>query len=259
MDALGSLEEIAEQTKFGVNIDARTNHVRGPGRRLGGWGLSPNIAHAAPAREKPLPPSAPSPPEAIPEAHRPEVILTGVEVTCYSELIGGIKARLGELGIRQVDFDKLAGFAEGLTGKVFGPSQVKRLGPEKLFDAIRAAGLKLRLEADSEQLEKMQKQIAENCTPRQALQARPNNQANIDQRTVDRVLIYLTTKKGGLARLRAAVKEAQSNWARHAVKARHAKSRQQFISFIGAVRILPPPEDRPALDTCAADEEATAA
>jgi hypothetical protein len=62
-----------------------------------------------------------------------------------------------------------------------------------MFDAIRASGLKLRLEADPEQLAKMQKQIAENCRPRQALQARPGNQANIDQRTVDRVLIYLTT------------------------------------------------------------------
>jgi hypothetical protein len=182
------------------------------------------------------------------------VILTGVEVTCYSELIEGIKARLGELGIRQVDFDKLANWAEGLTGKAFGPSRVKRLGPEKLFDAIRAAGLKLRLEADPEQLEKMQKQIAENCRPRQANQARPNNQANIDQRTVDRVLIYLTTKKGGLARLNAAVKEARSNWARHAAKAR------VFRKYLTDPRhcALPPPDNRQALDTCA-EEEATAA
>jgi hypothetical protein len=129
-----------------------------------------------------------------------------------------------------------------------------------MFDAIRAAGLMLRLEPDPEQLEKMQKQIAENCRPRQAHQARPNNQANIDQRTVDRVLIYLTTKKGGLARLRAAVKGARSNWARHAVKARHAKGRQHFgnISLIGAARILPPSETRPPLDSCA-DEEASAA
>ncbi|SHH19972.1 hypothetical protein [Bradyrhizobium erythrophlei] len=129
-----------------------------------------------------------------------------------------------------------------------------------MFDAIRAAGLKLRLEADPEQLEKMQKQIAENCRPRQANQARMSNQANIDQRTVGRVLIYLTTKRGGLARLRAAVKEARSNWARHAARAQHAKAKQHFgnISFIGAVRTLPPPENRTALDS-RAEEEATAA
>jgi hypothetical protein len=104
--------------------------------------------------------------------------MTGAEVTSYTELITGIQARLGELGIRQVDFDKLAGFPEGLTGKAFGPSQVKRLGPEKLFDALRAAGLRLRLEADPEQLEKMRQQIEENCQPRQSNQARPNNQAS---------------------------------------------------------------------------------
>jgi hypothetical protein len=129
-----------------------------------------------------------------------------------------------------------------------------------MFDAIRAAGLMLRLEPDPEQLEKMQKQIAENCRPRQAHQARPNNQANIDQRTVDRVLIYLTTKKGGLARLRAAVKEARSNWARHAVKARHAKAKQHSgnISRISAVRIMAPHEDRPPLES-SAEQEATAA
>jgi hypothetical protein len=35
------------------------------------------------------------------------------EVTSYTELIGGIAARLGELGIRYEDFDDLAGFAPG--------------------------------------------------------------------------------------------------------------------------------------------------
>jgi hypothetical protein len=248
MDALGGLEEIAEQTSSRFNEGTRSPK---PGNK---WGraVPANLTHSKVAREKkPEPTATPSPPSATPETDRPEVILTSVEVTCYSELIGGIKARLGELGIRQVDFDKLANWAEGLTGKAFGPGMVKRLGPEKLFDAIRAAGLKLRLEADPEQLEKMQKQIAENCRPRQAHQVRLHNQANIDQRTVDRVLTYLTTKKGGLARLRAAVKEARSNWARHAVKARDAKRHFGNISLISAVRILPPPENRPALDSCA--------
>jgi hypothetical protein len=248
MDAIESFEKIAEQTKFSINVEARTHHVRGPGRKLG-WGLGPNIERAAAAREKPLPVPSPSPPDPVSETHTSEITLTGVEVSCYSELMDGIKARLAELGIRQADFDMLAGWAEGLAGKVFGPSQVRRLGPEKLFDAIRAAGLKLRLEADPEQLEKMQKQIAENCRPRQATQVRPHNQANLDQRTVDRVLIYLTTKKGGLARLHDAVKDARSNWARHAARARHAKAKPRFGKGIGQTytRALPPPDDRTAL------------
>jgi hypothetical protein len=258
--ALAELEEIVEETSFRVNQEARTHYVRGPGQRLG-WGISPNIERATAAREKkPQPAPASSPPVAIPEVHMPEVVPTGVEVSCYTELIGGIQARLGEVGIRQVDFDKLAGWAEGLTGKAFGPSQVKRLGPEKLFDAIRAAGLKLRLEADPVQLEKMQKQIAENCLPRQPRQARMHNHSRPSQKLIDGVLSYLASKKGGLAKLNDAVKEARSNWARHAAKARHAKTTQRFenISLISAVRALPAPDNRDAIDSCA-EEEATAA
>lgn len=100
------------------------------------------------------------------------------EVTSYTELIAGIRAQLGHLNIRYEDFDELAGFADGLSGKVFGPSMVKRLGPEKLFDAMRAAGLRIRLEADPDQLAKMQMRIAEKYNPRQANQARPANHAS---------------------------------------------------------------------------------
>lgn len=100
------------------------------------------------------------------------------DVTSYTELIGVIRSRIGDLGIRYEDFDVLAGFAPGLSGKVFGPSQVKRLGPEKLFDAMRAASIKIRAEPDADQLLKMQKQMTENCQPRQANQARMNNSAS---------------------------------------------------------------------------------
>lgn len=98
--------------------------------------------------------------------------------TSYTELIGVIRTRIGELGIRYEDFDVLAGFAPGLSGKVFGPSQVKRLGPEKLFDALVAASIRIRAEPDPDQLVKMQKQIAENCQPRQANQARMGNSSS---------------------------------------------------------------------------------
>src|SRR6266704_6851888 len=116
-------------------------------------------------------------------------------VTSYTELICGIQDRIGELGIRQLDFDKLAGFPEGLTGKAFGPSQVKRLGPEKLFDALRAAGLKWKLEPDPEQLEKMRKQIAKKCQTRQANQARPQNQASpVSSNLLSRCFKHLSRK-----------------------------------------------------------------
>jgi hypothetical protein len=105
--------------------------------------------------------------------------MTTAEVTSYTELIGAIRTQIGVMGVKYADFDALAWFAPGLSGKVFGPAQVKRLGPEKLFDALRASGLRLRVEVDPEQLAKMQavieKQLIE---PRQANQARPNNYAS---------------------------------------------------------------------------------
>lgn len=100
------------------------------------------------------------------------------DVTSYTELIGAIRDRVGQLGLRYEDFDEHAGFASGLAGKVFGPAQVKRLGPEKLFDALRAAGLRIRVEEDPEQTAKMVKRIAENYLPRVANNARMNNHAS---------------------------------------------------------------------------------
>jgi hypothetical protein len=216
-------------------------------RALEDWGIYPSIEHQS---------LAPSLPAAL-EACSPKIIFTGIDAVTYNELIDGIQVRLGELGIRQVDFDKLASFADGLTGKAFGPSRVKRLGPEKLFDAIRAAGLKLRLEPDPEQLARMQKQIAENCQPRQAKQARMGNHSHPSNKMIDDVLSHLASKRGGLAQLRDAVKKARSNWARHAANALHAKTDQRFgnISPI-TPRALPPP--RETRDTCA-EQEATAA
>jgi hypothetical protein len=231
--------------------------VAGP-RGLFGFGLSPNIerAKAAHAPIEGAPKESAEPEEPAPIIH----VFAGADVTCYTELIVGIQQRIGELGIRQVDFDVLAGFAPGLSGKAFGPSQVKRLGPEKLFDAIRAAGLRLRLDADPEQLERMRGQIAEHCQPRQGNQARMGNRSHPSNKMIDDALNYLANKKGGLTVLNNAVKEARSNMARAGAKALWEKRRAggpvDFATYLGSVspggaRMLPPPEQR--------DEEATAA
>ena len=100
-------------------------------------------------------------------------------VTSYTELIEAIRDQVGVLGVKYDDFDVLAGFPVRLSGKVFGPCQVKRLGPEKLFDAMRAAGLRLRVEVDPEQTAKMQARIKKKLMhPRQANQARYGNHAS---------------------------------------------------------------------------------
>jgi hypothetical protein len=209
---IDELEQIASQADFHVYSE----HGGRRGSRGGrfGWSAAPNIerAKAAHAPIEVAPKESAEPEKPVSIIH----IFAGTDVTCYSELIGAIQARVSSLGIRQLDFDKLANFADGLSGKVFGPSQVKRLGPEKMFDALRAASLKIRIEPDPEQLERMRNRIAEHCLPRQANQARPNNHSHPSERTIDQVLSYLASRKGGLRRLKNAVKEARSAIGRRA-------------------------------------------
>jgi hypothetical protein len=204
--ALDGLEEIAELTSLRVNERGRRGKF--------GWAMPPSFerAKAAHVLKEVAPKERRAPEKPAPVIH----IFTGAEVTCYSELIGAIQARVSSLGIRQLDFDKLANFADGLTGKVFGPSQVKRLGPEKMFDALRAASLKIRIEPDPEQLERMRNRMAEHCLPRQANQARQNNISHPSEKTIEQVLNYLAGRKGGLRRLKDAVKEARSAIGRRA-------------------------------------------
>jgi hypothetical protein len=201
--------------------NGRTHNAKCPA--VFGWSISPNLERSSVVREKIFVAKESSKPEIpAPIIH----IFTGANVTSYTELINAIRSRVGELGIRYQDFDVLTGFAPGLSGKIFGASQVKRVGPEKLFDALRAASLKIRIEPDEEQLRRMQKSMTENCRPRQAKQARMNNHSHLSNKMIDGVLYYLANNKpGGLARLKDAVKEARSNWARNAAKASWEKKR----------------------------------
>lgn len=175
MSELDDLEEIARQATIRVNEKTRTS------RSGGGFAYAPqanivraaiHAAHPAPPQEPPLSPA----PEPIPYPDDP--FGPSKPVTSYTELIGEIREQIGRLGVRLVDFDDLAGFPAGLSGKVFGPAQVKRLGPEKVFDALRACGMRLSVEIDPEQMDKMRQRIADNYNPRQGNQARPNNHAS---------------------------------------------------------------------------------
>lgn len=145
-------------------------------------------------------------------------------VTSYTELIGVIRTEVERLGVRSLDFDDLAGFPQGLTGKVFGMLQVKRLGPEKLFDAIRAAGLRLRIEIDPEQQAKMIERIANNFIPRQANQARNGNHASaISTQVLSRAFGHVLRKarkkrwagKSDIERSEHARAIANTRWKRH--------------------------------------------
>lgn len=149
------------------------------------------------------------------------------EVTSYTELIAGIQAKIELLGVRQSDFDELAGFAPGLSGKVFGMLQVRTLRLEKLFDAIRAAGLRIRLEDDPEQDAKMKARIADNYNPRQANQARNGHAASpLSTAVLSRVFKPLG-RMGGKARWARKSKKEISEHMRMMAMAKVRKDRKR--------------------------------
>lgn len=149
------------------------------------------------------------------------------EATSYNELVAGIQAQVETLGLKLKDFDDLAGFPEGLSGKVFGMLQVKRLGPEKLFDAIRAAGLRLRLEVDPEQQAKMKERISANYLPRQANQARPRHAASKASAAVLSRILKPFARDGGKARWADKSPEERSEHARMMAMAGVRKRRKE--------------------------------
>jgi hypothetical protein len=217
---IDELEQIASQNDIHVNI-RRKQGSRG-WRGGFGWSPPPNIERASPERERNVVAIESPKPEATPVTH----LFFGCEAASYSELINAIRDRVGQLGIRYQDFDVLADFPDGLTGKALGQSEAKRLGPEKVFDALRAASLKIRIEPDEQQLAKMQNQMAENCQPRQANQARKSNRnhARPSEVLIQRVLNYLCNTRGGLARLNNAVNKARVNGILHASNVRWGKT-----------------------------------
>jgi hypothetical protein len=211
------LEQFADRVKWRPNNPCVVPHGLSKASTL-------QPPHGFVHREEAARPKAiaiPQPAIEPPQAAAPQ--FKAAEITCYSELIASLRERVGDLGVRHLDFDRLADFAEGLTGKCFGAAQVKRLGVDKLFDGLRAAGLRLRVEEDPEQTAKMKARIEQNFLPRQANQARPGNRSNISGKLIDEVLNHLASKKGGLTVLNAAVKQAYSSRAQRSAATRKLK------------------------------------
>lgn len=145
-------------------------------------------------------------------------------VTTYTELIQGIDAERVALGIRHLDFEVLIGVTQGHWGKAAGMLQVKKLGIEKIFDALRGAGLRIRLEIDPEQRAKMLARIEENFNPMQMNQARRNNHASaISTQVLSRAFGHVLRKarkkrwagKSDVERSEHARAIANTRWRRH--------------------------------------------
>ena len=149
-------------------------------------------------------------------------------ITSYTELMAGIQAQVGALGLKLTDFDDLAGFPAGLSGKVFGLLQVKRLGPEKMFDALRAAGLRLRLEIDPEQEAKMRNRISENYLPRQATQSRQGHASSLPSSAVLSRVLKPLGRIGGKQRWANKTQKERSEHMKMMVMAREKKRRKEM-------------------------------
>lgn len=149
------------------------------------------------------------------------------EVTSYTELIAGIRTQVEAMGVRQLDFDNLAGFTPGLSGKVFGLLQVRQLRLEYMFAALRAAGLRMRLEVDPEQQAKMIQRIATNYNPKQANQARNGHSASPAGPAVMSRIFKPLAKMGGKARMAKMTKEELTQHQRMAAMAGVRKRRKE--------------------------------
>jgi len=264
------MSDLDDLEQFAAAVTMRPNHPDRRGSRSSTMIPPHGLIHREEASHPKRPVAKPEErPSALVEVQSsyPDDKADFTEVTSYTELIGVIRAQIGVMGVKYADFDALVWFAPGLSGKVFGPAQVKRLGPEKLFDALRCAGLRLRVEIDPEQLAKMEAMIEKKLIePRQAHQARPNNRSHLSNKIIDEVLTYLANRKGGLTVLNGAVKQARSNLARRAAKAFWEKKRERArdfstypenVSRIGSAPALRPPEVRGAAPhPCSAEASA---
>jgi hypothetical protein len=106
--------------------------------------------------------------------------------------------------------------------------QVKRLGPEKMFDALRAAGLRIKLEIDPDQEARMRARIADNYLPRNAQQARPGHSASPASSAVLSRIFKPLAKKGGKARWAKISKKERSKQMKEVAMAGVKKRRKEM-------------------------------
>jgi hypothetical protein len=146
MSDLDAIEKIAQQTVRAVN--ERTRHGKF------GWTISPNLEHAAVAREKkkaakPVPSDVtPAPPPAV---LRRNTAALGRLISDYGGLLEAFRERAKELEISREGIDQVAGWADGYAGKLLGGAAAKRrkiIGPLSLELLLAALGLKLILVED---------------------------------------------------------------------------------------------------------------
>lgn len=83
--------------------------------------------------------------------------MTPTPIRDYDGLITALKARADEIGVTTQFLDYLTGLPQGYVGKVMGPSRVRRIGFDSIFDLAEAVAMRLELVPDLEAAKRMEK------------------------------------------------------------------------------------------------------
>ena len=147
MDALGSLEEIAEQTSCRIDVGTRQRRTKCK------WGhaLPANLTHSKVAREKKAqqPKPAVIKPAPIPAALTPARL--GQAISDYRTLVETFRHRADELALSRAELDRLSGLPSGYSAKILSMGKAKnpkRMGMISLENMLATLGLKMILIVD---------------------------------------------------------------------------------------------------------------
>lgn len=75
----------------------------------------------------------------------------------YDGVISAFKARADEIGVSTQFLDHLTGLPHGYVGKVLGPSRVRRIGFDSVFDLAEGLALRIEIVPDLEAAQRMAK------------------------------------------------------------------------------------------------------
>ncbi len=133
MDALGSLEEIAERASFRIDVGSRQRHTK------------TKATHKKKRREPKPPCQAPSP-AAVPVRAK-----LGRAFSDYRTLVEICRARADELDLSRAELDRISGLCPGYAAKILSLGKgknPKRMGMISLEIVLNTLGLKIVLIED---------------------------------------------------------------------------------------------------------------
>ena len=73
---------------------------------------------------------------------------------CYEDLLALLRAQMDKLGLGINQLDEICGFPSGYSGKIFGPSRVRKLGHKSLWLLLPELGLRIAVIEDAQLLAK---------------------------------------------------------------------------------------------------------